>query len=83
LKILAEHIAGRLTERAFCLVFAPELERYWPSAEFTRAEQQEQIRAFATSHGWSVSVLDVGYGIRAIFGPLVVFPHTPEQGRFV
>jgi len=83
LKILAEHIADRLRERAFCLVFTPELERYWPSEKFGRAEQEEQIQVFASSHRWSVSVLDIGYGIRAIFRPLVVFANTPEQGRFV
>jgi hypothetical protein len=66
-KILAEHIADHLSTRAFCLVFAPELERCWPSKNLARAEQEEQIEAFARSHGWSVSVLDIGYGIRAIF----------------
>jgi len=67
LKTLAEHIADQLTERGFCLVFAAELERYWPSEKVDRAEQEEQIQAFAKSYGWSVSVLDIDGGIRAIF----------------
>jgi hypothetical protein len=67
LKNLAEHIADHLGKRGFCLVFAAELERCWPRETFARAEQQEQIQAFAKSNGWSVSVLDGDDCIRAIF----------------
>jgi len=65
--MLAENIADRLREREFCLVFAAELERYWPSQRIDRAEQEKQIQVFAKSHGWSVSVLDMDEGFRAIF----------------
>jgi len=67
LKILAEHIADKLGGRAFCLVFVAELERYWPSERLDRAEQEKQIQAFAKSQGWSVSILDIHDGIRAVF----------------
>jgi len=64
---LATLIDERLKERSFCLVFAPDLERCWPSKTFARAEQAEQIQAFAKSNGWSVSVLGMDDRIRAIF----------------
>ena len=67
MKKLAEHIADNVGKHGFCLVFAAELERYWPSETFARAEQEEQIQAFAKSNGWSVSVLDGDDRIRAIF----------------
>jgi len=67
LEKLAEHIADELGERSFCLVFSPELEHRWPSQRIGPAEQERQIQTFAEYHGWSVSVLDVGYGIKAIF----------------
>ena len=67
MKKLAEHIADHLGERSFCLVFVQELERCWPSERIDPAEQEKQIQDFAKAYGWSVSVLDIGYGIRAIF----------------
>jgi len=67
LKILAGKISQQLKARDFCLVFAAELERCWPSETIDRAEQEKQIQAFAESYGWSASVLDIDDGVRAIF----------------
>jgi hypothetical protein len=59
LKILAGKIAQQLKARDFCLVFATELERCWPSDRLDRGEREKQIEAFAKSYGWSASVLDI------------------------
>ena len=39
LKTLAEHIAARLEERAFCVVFENDLERCWPRKEIARTKR--------------------------------------------
>lgn len=64
---LTKRISGQLKERGFCLVFAAELERCWPSEEIEAVEREREIEAFAKSNGWSVSILDVDSGTRAIF----------------
>jgi hypothetical protein len=68
---LAEHIERRLKERAFCIVFEDEIERFWPRKNLASAEREKQIQAFAKSHGWSVSILhDLESGrTRAVFLP--------------
>ena len=71
LETLAKHIERRLKERAFCVVFEDEIERYWPRRKFIRAELDEQIQVLANSHGWSVSIHDFESDrIGAIFLPL-------------
>jgi len=67
---LAEQIQRRLKERAFCIVFEDEIERFWPRKNVGRTEREEQIQAFAKSRGWSVSIHDFDSGhTRAIFLP--------------
>jgi len=68
LKTLAEHIAARLEERAFCVVFEDQIERCWPREKHKRAERERRIQAFAESRGWSASIHDFDSGhTRAIF----------------
>jgi hypothetical protein len=67
LKILAEHIARQLEERAFCLVFEHDLERCWPSSGMSPAEREREIQEFAESQGWTATILDAGFATRAIF----------------
>jgi len=64
---LATLIDERLQERSFCLVFAPDLERCWPSEKMDSAERQRQVQAFARAHGWQAWVLPIESGMRAIF----------------
>ena len=64
---LAAQIGQSLKERAFCLVFDPDLQRCWPREKMDHAERESQIQAFAQSHGWHVSILPVGSITRAIF----------------
>jgi len=68
---LAEQIQRRLKERAFCIVFEDEIERFWPRKNLGPAEREEQIQAFAKSYGWSVRTIhDFESGrTRAIFLP--------------
>jgi hypothetical protein len=67
LKILADHIAQQLKERAFCVVFEHDLERCWPSSEMSRSERERKIQDFAESQGWTAAILDAGFIARAIF----------------
>jgi len=68
---LARHIERRLKERAFCIVFEDEIERFWPRKNLGPAEREEQIQAFAKSYGWSARTIhDFESGrTRAIFLP--------------
>ena len=67
LKILAQHIAQQLKERAFCVVFEGDLERCWPSREMSRSEREREIQDFAESQGWTAVIPDAGFATRAIF----------------
>jgi len=67
MKILAKHVAARLEERAFCVVFENDLERCWPRTEMARSERERKIQAFAESHGWTAAILEGAFGIRAVF----------------
>ena len=67
LKILTEHIAQQLKERAFCVVFEGDLERCWPSSGMSQAERERKIQDFAESQGWTAAILDAGSGTRARF----------------
>jgi hypothetical protein len=67
LKILAEHITQQLKERGFCVVFAGDLERCWPSSGMSHAERERKIQAFAESQGWTAEILKAGFATRAIF----------------
>jgi hypothetical protein len=70
MKTLAEHVAQQLKEREFCVVFENEIERCWPRKKLRRAEQEEQIQAFAKSSGWRAFIYDSDSGrISAIFQP--------------
>jgi hypothetical protein len=66
LKILAEHIAQRLKEREFCVVFEGDLERCWQSSGMSQAERERKIQDFAESQGWTAAILETG-ATRAIF----------------
>jgi muramoyltetrapeptide carboxypeptidase LdcA involved in peptidoglycan recycling len=70
LKTLAEHIAARLEERAFCVVFENDLERCWPRKEMARTKREREIQGFAESQGWTAAILEGGFGTRAIFRSL-------------
>ena len=70
LKTLAEHIAARLEERAFCVVFENDLERCWPRKEMARTKREREIQGFAESQGWTAAILERGFGTRAIFRSL-------------
>ena len=67
LKTLAEHIAARLEERAFCVVFENDLEHCWPRKEIARTKWEREIQGFADSQGWTAAILEGGFGMRAIF----------------
>ena len=67
MKTLAKHVAARLRERAFCVVFEDDLERCWPSKGLERAEREKGIQSFARSQGLAAAILTVDSGIRAIF----------------
>jgi hypothetical protein len=67
LKTLAEHIAARLEERAFCVVFEDDLDRCWPRKEIARTKREGEIQGFAESQGWTAAILEGGFGMRAIF----------------
>jgi hypothetical protein len=70
LKALAENIAARLQERAFCVVFENDLERCWPRKEMARTKREREIQGFAESQGWTAAILEGGFGMRAIFRSL-------------
>ena len=53
LDALAIHIEWHLTGRSFCIVFEDQIERYWPTKKLRDTEREEQIQAFAESHGWN------------------------------
>src|ERR1700746_2890552 len=61
LKTLAEHIAARLEERAFCVVFENDLERCWPRKEMARTKREREIQGFAESQGWTAAILEGGF----------------------
>ena len=67
MKILAEHIAQRLNEREFCVVFEGDLERCWQSSGMSRTEREREIQDFAESQGWTAAILEAGFATRAIF----------------
>jgi hypothetical protein len=67
LKILAEHIAQQLKERGFCVVFAGDLERCWPSSGMSHAERERKIQDFAESQGWTAEIIEAREVTRAIF----------------
>ncbi len=64
MKTLAERVAARLEERAFCVVFESDLERCWPSNKMTRTKRKREIQSFAESQGWTAAVLEGGFGMR-------------------
>jgi hypothetical protein len=66
LKTLAEHIAARLEERAFCVVFENDLERCWPRKKMARTKREREIQGFAESQGWTAVILDGAFGMRTI-----------------
>jgi hypothetical protein len=70
LKTLAEHIAARLEERAFGVVFENDLERCWPRKEIARTKREREIQGFAESQGWTAAILEGGFGMRTIFRSL-------------
>ena len=66
MKILAEHIAQRLKERGFCVIFDHDLERCWPRQGVQRAEREKEIQSFAESQGWTAAIQGES-ATRAIF----------------
>ena len=67
LKTLAKHVAARLRERAFCVVFEDDLERAWPSKAIAPEIRERRIQDFAESQGWSAAIVESGFGTRAVF----------------
>ena len=67
MKILAKHVAERLEEQAFCVVFEGDLERCWPRKGIAGSERERKIQTFANSHGWTAAILEGEFGTRAIF----------------
>ena len=67
MKTLAKHIAARIGERAFCVVFEDDLERCWPSSKMAEAKRNREIQNFAESHGWIAAIREGAFGTRAIF----------------
>ena len=67
LKTLAKHVAARLQEQAFCVVFEDDLERGWPSKCMAPEIREKRIQDFAESQGWSAAIVDSGFGTRAVF----------------
>jgi hypothetical protein len=67
LKTLAKHVAVRLRERAFCVVFEDDLERGWPSKGMAPEIRGRTIQDFAESQGWSAAIVDSGFGTKAVF----------------
>jgi hypothetical protein len=67
MKRLAKHVAERLEERSFCVVFEGDLERCWPLKGIARSERERKIQAFAESQGWTAVIVDGAFGTRAIF----------------
>jgi len=67
MKVLAKHVASRLEERPFCVVFEKDLERCWPRKRMARSKRETEIQAFAESQGWTAAILDGAFGSRAIF----------------
>jgi len=70
MKILAENIAAKLGEEAFCVVFEDDLERCWPSNKMPQARRKKEIQDFAESQGWTAAILEGAFGTRAIFQKL-------------
>jgi hypothetical protein len=70
LEALARHIEWQLKGKPFYIVFEDEIERYWPTKDFTDTDREGQIQAFAESHGWNAFMhrTDVDR-TRAIFLP--------------
>jgi hypothetical protein len=67
MKTLAKQIATRLEERAFCVLFEDDLERFWPRKKIARSERKRKIRAFAESQSWAAAILEGEFGMSAIF----------------
>jgi hypothetical protein len=67
LKTLTKHITAHLEGRAFCVVFEQDVERCWPRKEMTLATRESEIQSFAESQGWTVAIVQGGFGTRAIF----------------
>lgn len=67
MEILTKHVAARLGERPFCVVFEKDLERCWPRKEIMRSERDREIQVFAESQGWTAAIMDSPFGTRAIF----------------
>jgi hypothetical protein len=67
MKTLAKHIATRIGERTFCVVFEDDLERCWPSNTMAPTKRKREIQNFAESHGWTAAIREGAFGTRAIF----------------
>lgn len=67
LKTLTKHITAQLEDRAFCVIFEQDVERCWPCEEMTLAKRESEIQSFAESQGWTVEIVQGGFGTRAIF----------------
>jgi hypothetical protein len=67
MKTLAKHVAARLEERAYCVVFEGDLERCWPRKQMAGLEREGEIQALAKAQGWTAAILEGAFGTRAIF----------------
>jgi hypothetical protein len=67
MKTLARHVAARLEERTYCVVFEGDLERCWPRKQMAGLEREREIQAFAEAQDWTAEFLEGAFGTRAIF----------------
>jgi len=67
MKTLVKHVAARLEERTYCVVFEGDLERCWPRKQVAGLEREREIQAFAEAQGWTAEILEGAFGTRAIF----------------
>jgi hypothetical protein len=66
--LLAAKVEERICKYKTCRIFSRDLNRLWPmnkAEKSSRDRRIEEIRRFAESHGWSVTVFDPG--LQAVF----------------
>jgi hypothetical protein len=71
----------RLNIRRFCIVFENEIELVWPRPQPGVAKRDAAIQAFASHHGWAVTIHDPG--IRLTFRKLASGSAAVEMSAVV
>jgi hypothetical protein len=68
MQLLNAKIEERVSKYKTCRIFSRDLNRLWPmnkAEKSSRDRRIAEIRQFAESHGWSVTVRDPG--LQAVF----------------